>query len=622
MTPSESDNPTEPSSAADVPDDNPYYVLRRGEILGPFREDQLPELVTGGLVEYDDFVQQAGSSEWLPLRWLLIPNDAQDLEGALAPTWRTLLKWSWLRLRYNLDEQSLSAGWVCLGLALAGLFLSRWPMLLWAPWAVLAFFGGIALYRRQQPGPGIALMLAAAIVPGGLWAYFWTTAPTATINAAPAPVAVISAPAPIQKPTAEAQPATASAPVPPPPPPITAIPGLVPAADLEKLAPPTPATVTPQPAPAPATESAPVPPAPTAPSPTQAAASASKIIADYATQIGAKITDATGPGTPAPDISALGGALVTSNSSNLVFVSDETNGSAGSGFICEFRGKPALITNMHVVAGMRSPRFTKLDKSGVQTYGTPSGAVGHDILYYPLPPATPLPSLRAAPHVEDIATIGDDVFVLGNSEGARVITPLAGKIVGLGPDLVEVSSEFVPGNSGSPIIHAKSGMVIGIATYLSVRDRAWLSEESGQPKIRRFGYRLDSVKTWQPIEWNAFSKEQQELEKVRTLTGDLAKLLRDMRDGVIIPSLHTNPAIATHVRTFIDKVGGTVRINAADRLAAETILLSFMRNVSQKDITDVGPRIHYDYLLRALNDEKVVRTQFTEIFDKLVKSVK
>ena len=169
MTPDLSNTPapTEP------PDGNPYYVLRRGEILGPFDMERLRELVAASSLEYDDFVQQTGNSEWLPLRWLLIPNEAQALEGALAPTWRTLLKWAWLRLRYNLEAQSLSAGWVCLGLAMAGLFLSRWPMLLWAPWAVLAFLGGVALYRHERPGSGIALMLAAALIPGALWAYFW-----------------------------------------------------------------------------------------------------------------------------------------------------------------------------------------------------------------------------------------------------------------------------------------------------------------------------------------------------------------------------------------------------------------------------------------------------------------
>ncbi len=155
------------------PSEGPHFVLRRGEILGPFEVQQLKTLIKDGTLEEDDFVQQVGNSEWLPLRWLMFPGEARNLEGAMAPTWRTLLKWAWLRLRYALDEQSFSAGWVCLGFALVGLLLSRWPVLLWGPWAVLAFFGGVALYRRERQGAGIALMLASAIVPGALWAYFY-----------------------------------------------------------------------------------------------------------------------------------------------------------------------------------------------------------------------------------------------------------------------------------------------------------------------------------------------------------------------------------------------------------------------------------------------------------------
>lgn len=648
MTPESSE--TEPATTSpEIPMDNPHYVLRRGEILGPFDMAQLRELVAGAMLEYDDFVQQAGSSEWLPLRWLLIPDDAQDLDGALAPTWKTLLKWSWLRLRYNLDEQSLSAGWVCLGLALGGLFLSRWPMLLWAPWAVLAFFGGIALYRRDRVGPGISLMLASAIIPGALWAYFWTSvAPVSDRRTAPEPVAAqpaANAPSAPSAPSAlvpAPAPATAHTPAisippspkPPEPAPVVANTALVPL--LESPTPkPEPAAAqaaapapTESPSPSPAASSSPFPalvpistvatdtPPVAAPRP---AASAAQVVSDFAAKIGSAVKSVTNDSTETPSSSS---AFVNEHTADLVFVSDDSTRGAGSGFVCEYRGKPALITNIHVAAGMRAPQFTRLDKSGVKTAGAPSAAIGHDILLYSLPPGSAMPKLRVAPNVEDVAAIGDEVFVLGNSEGARVITPLTGKISGLGPELIEVTAEFVPGNSGSPIVHAKSGMVIGIATYLTVRDKKWLSEDNAQAKIRRFGYRLDSVTTWQPIDWAAFGRDRVEFEKVSQLTNDLAKLLRDMGDGVINSTLHTNPAIARHVSAFMDKVGTSTRVHPADRLNAASTLLRFMRTVSQQDISVAARNIRYDYYARSLNEEKAVRVQFAEIFDKLVKELK
>ena len=312
--------------------------------------------------------------------------------------------------------------------------------------------------------------------------------------------------------------------------------------------------------------------------------------------------------------------VVATHPANLVFVSDGGTGGAGSGFVCEFHGKPALITNIHVVAGMRAPRFTGLDNIPVKVAGNPACAVGHDILHYALPPDAPIPKLRVAPKLEDVAAIGDKVFVLGNSEGARVIAPLSGTISGLGPDLIEVTAEFVPGNSGSPIIHAKSGLVIGIATYLKMRDQKWISGDSKDAKIRRFGYRLDSVKNWQPVDWTVFTKERAEVEKIQQLTIDLANLLGDMKDGRINFAAHKNPAIATHINNFRDKISS--RLSATDHAAAVNSFLRFMRSVSQQDITDANTRVRYDYFRRTVADEKQVRTLFTEIFDKLVKELR
>ncbi len=611
MIPDSADSPSTPAPV-EAPEENPHYVLRRGEILGPFDLEQLKELIGESMLEYDDFVQQAGTSEWLPLRWLLIPNKTQDLEGALAPTWRTLIKWAWLRLRYNLDEESLSAGWVCLGLTIAGLFLSRWPMLLWAPWAVLAFLGGGVLYRRNRPGSGIALMLATALILVAFRAYFWSGMDPVRRHEPPPTPAIPSAvsvnvPAPIPPPAAIVVHSSPAAP--------EAKTEAVISTPLEA-----PAMAAVAPVSSTGLEPISLPPAP--------GQGAEQVVSDFAKKIGTTVSSVfapTGPSDPAAAAAATAAAasaFVSEHSACLVFVEDKGTGSAGSGFICSFRGKPALFTNIHVVAGMRAPQFTRLDKSTVNTASLPASAIGHDILHYTLPVDSAPPKLLAAERVEDVAAIGDEVFVLGNSEGARVITPLAGKIAGIGPELIEVTAEFVPGNSGSPIIHAKSGTVIGIATYIRVRDKKWLSEENAEAKIRRFGYRLDSVKGWQPVDWASFAEERVVIEKIKNLTSDLALLLRDLKDGVIVSAAHTNPAISPHVRSFVDKVGGTARVNPIDRRDAASTLFKFMRSVSQQDIRVAATRIRYDYFQRALSEEKLIRTQFTEVFDEIVKGFK
>lgn len=640
MSTSENTEETNSPAPDESPDGKPYYVLRRGEILGPFLLSSLEDLVKEKRVEYDDFVQQAGDCDWTPLRWLLVPSSAEALDGALAPTWRTLLKWSWLRLRYNIDEKSLPAGWVCLGFALCGVFLSRWPLLLWAPWAVFAFFGGVALYHRKRTAAGISLMLSAALIPGALWAYFWTDSLSAS-RTAPAPIIhVVQSPPSQYEPKSilpnlvpAPEPATIVASVPetkilPPavPPPTPVIEQAIPVPPPAAAAPAPPAPVelprkeAPlQPAPAPIQEQAPIAapnPAPLPPdslpqnNPSTGALTAKPPKVQTSTQ------------TLSPELAGIASRAISHNAANLVFVSDSTTQGAGSGFICEFEGKPALFTNIHVVAGMQAAKFTTLDQKNIQTVGAPFAAVGHDIIRYSLPEDTTIPRLRLATNTSEIAAIGDEVFVLGNSEGARVITPLPGKISGLGPELIEVTAEFVPGNSGSPIIHAKTGTVIGIATYLSIRDKQWLSNDNAQPQIRRFGYRLDSIKQWQPLDWPSFVREKASFEKITQLTGDLANLLRDMKDGSIQPALHTNAAISSHLRAYSDKIRVGTRLNQSDRLDAMATLMRFMRITSQQDITELGSKIRYDYYQRQLASERNVRSQFAEIFDDLIKQIK
>src|SRR5204863_3580947 len=142
-----------------------------------------------------------------------------------------------------------------------------------------------------------------------------------------------------------------------------------------------------------------------------------------------------------------------------------------------------------------------------------------------------------------------EVVVLGNAEGAGVINPIKGRIVGLGPNLVEVDAPFQPGNSGSPIIHLKTGKVIGVATYLTIRKYDSATKEAiKEPIVRRFGYRLDSVKQWQPVNWQTFYAQATEMETIEKLTNDLVAFLQDLgKDGRVSRGAHTNPVIKNRI---------------------------------------------------------------------------
>jgi hypothetical protein len=306
--------------------------------------------------------------------------------------------------------------------------------------------------------------------------------------------------------------------------------------------------------------------------------------------------------------------LVKTYSGSLVFVEDK--GGAGSGFVCSIGGKKFVLTNQHVVAGHPGASLTLLDQSPIKV-GQAAAAVGHDIMSLAL--LTDTKAMDMMLEVEKNAAIGDEVVVLGNPEGARVIKPFLGKLVGIGPNLVEVSAEFVPGNSGSPILHLKSGKVIGIATYLTVRDMDGLSGRT-EPKVRRFGYRIDSVKQWQPVVWAAYNEEFATMERIKERTHDLAALLREMaRTGGVKAANHQNPAIRRPLDKFNEAASGK-GIIPTDRARALKDLMGAMRTASESDIEAANVRVRYDFFRKELTEEQRVRAQFYKIFDDLMKS--
>ena len=305
--------------------------------------------------------------------------------------------------------------------------------------------------------------------------------------------------------------------------------------------------------------------------------------------------------------------LVKTYSGSLVFVEDKSG--AGSGFVCTFGGRKFVFTNQHVVAGHPGVKLTLLDQSPLKI-GQPAAAVGHDILSLQL--LTDTKAMDMMLEVEKNASIGDDVVVLGNPEGARVIKPLTGKLVGIGPNLIEITAEFVPGNSGSPILHLKSGKVIGIATYAIIRDVNSLTGER-EKKVRRFGYRLDSVKQWQPVAWPAYNEEFATIERIKERTHDLAALIKEMaRTGGVKAANHQNPTIRRPLDKFGEAISGK-GIIPTDRTRAVKDLMAAMRQASESDIEQANVRLRYDFFRKELTEEQQVRGQFYKIFDEMLK---
>ena len=165
--------------------------------------------------------------------------------------------------------------------------------------------------------------------------------------------------------------------------------------------------------------------------------------------------------------------------------------------------------------------------------------------------------LEVMQQVDKNVSIGDDVLVLGNSQGSGVVTEISGKVTGIGPELVEVDAKFVAGNSGSPIIHVKTGKVIALATFAVIRKLDTLGKDSQFTEIRRFGYRLDTVPKWEFRQWDGFQKEGDTVAEVERKSESLIILLRDIfDDGIVNARLHQdgNAALSRCVSEYLQSL--------------------------------------------------------------------
>ncbi len=173
----------------------------------------------------------------------------------------------------------------------------------------------------------------------------------------------------------------------------------------------------------------------------------------------------------------------------------------GSGFIAKDNGKTYIYTNQHVILGA--------DKINLKT------VTGEEIKPLGVELSKERDIARIVIDERDDAlviskklAIGIPLAVFGNSEGGGVATELYGKVNGVGSDLVEVSAEFVAGNSGSPVLNLDKE-VIGIASFVQFSAPSEEDDDKEKArfenKTRRFCYRLTDV-AFVPVNWRWYNE--------------------------------------------------------------------------------------------------------------------
>jgi hypothetical protein len=191
----------------------------------------------------------------------------------------------------------------------------------------------------------------------------------------------------------------------------------------------------------------------------------------------------------------------------------------GSGFITEINGNLCVVTNLHVLGGNTKFSIKTLAGDVVRVdVGSLKAAVDADIALLGLAEGQEdIFKLISSENVLNSTKIGNKIVVIGNRLGGGVATQTIGSVRGIGPTQIEVDAKFQSGNSGSPIYDIGSAQVVGVASYTETisADNIAGDKIKGVPvknETRWFGYRIDSVKEWQQLDWKQWRKQISSME--------------------------------------------------------------------------------------------------------------
>jgi hypothetical protein len=182
----------------------------------------------------------------------------------------------------------------------------------------------------------------------------------------------------------------------------------------------------------------------------------------------------------------------------------------GTGFLIKTADGPVVVTNIHVIANNPNLKITT-NTGDLVPMLSEKGASDRDLAELAVPPGN-YSYLDVATDISQIVQSGDEVVTPGNSQGGEVMLNTQGKVLGIGPERIEIDNPIYHGNSGGPVIHTKSGKILGVVTEAMKVDMSndldkasFASRNSAiSGSMRYFALRLDTVPAWVPIDPRRF----------------------------------------------------------------------------------------------------------------------
>jgi hypothetical protein len=287
---------------------------------------------------------------------------------------------------------------------------------------------------------------------------------------------------------------------------------------------------------------------------------------------------------------------------------------SGSGFVTKLHDQFFVVTNQHVLSGNKHITMTTLDGKKLPTNGELYGAIGYDVAIVKIPDGQTKTYLEILDDPRTNAKVEDQVTIPGNALGARVTTQLNGRLIAIGPELVEVSAQLEHGISGSPIIDRNADKVIGIAT-MSRTYRVSADNSGSATETRWYGYRVDNIdpnKGWVKMDWARFGEEGIKVRDAEDLYESLYAVLK----GTNLRGV-TNPLVHRAIIDYQAEISSaTLHNNQQERAAAIPRLNRRLRSLADNGIAEFAYIQLYPYHSEQIKELDEFRQYLDTAFDE------
>jgi len=299
---------------------------------------------------------------------------------------------------------------------------------------------------------------------------------------------------------------------------------------------------------------------------------------------------------------------------------------SGTGFIANWKGRKRLITNIHVILD-NNAQFLTVSNERLEA-SNPELCADRDLAFFTLDPSCDLPALELHDNLPSIGE-GCPAVVYGNSLGAEVNTRLKGKVKAIGPSNLEISAQIVPGNSGSPILRASDGKVLGVASYLTSKPSF---EEGGvkPPEVRRFGLRLDNVDeaSLQPFDakkYEADLKAHNAVLAANDLAWTILSDIYEIVDGKSYPALNPSnydakkfPSMGAVIKDWNELMRRGKSGGSANNV--DSVLKRFVSQVSNPLSSVRGKPVNYKWIKAEIDRQLEINDYYCSVFEKMRKN--